>query len=440
MKLKCVVYAPIETYSGYGARSRDLVKALIETKGEEYNIQILSCPWGNTSQNFIEDNLKEWGFLKERIINQLQYQPDIWIMITVPNEYQKLGKYNIGITAGIETNMCDVSWIEGCNKMDLILTSSKHAKDVISNTIVEIRDQNNNKTNELKLNKPIDILFEGVNLDKYFKNDKIENNDLTSTISNIKEKYCFLFVGSWLQGILGEDRKNVGLLVKSFYETFKNKKEKPALILKTQGANCSYLDREQILKKLDQIKDSINSKDLPNIYLLHGDLTDEDMNYLYNHPKIKTMISLTKGEGFGRPLLEFSLVQKPIICSGWSGVLDFLNPEFTNLIPGQLNDIHPSAVTEKLLIPQSKWFNPSYAHIGLVLKDLFENYSKYLEKSKRQAFYSKTNFSYDKMKEKLNNLLLTYLPEFPKPIVLKLPSLDSIRMPSREKENITIKH
>ena len=150
-----------------------------------------------------------------------------------------------------------------------------------------------------------------------------------------------MFVGHWMNGDMGEDRKNVNLLVKAFYETFKNKKKKPALILKTSGGTSSYMDRDSILNKISQIKKTVNSKNLPNIYLLHGDFSDEEMNSLYNHSKVKAMISLTKGEGFGRPLLEFSLTKKPIITTGWSGHIDFLKPEFTTLLPGELKPVHP---------------------------------------------------------------------------------------------------
>ena len=109
-----------------------------------------------------------------------------------------------------------------------------------------------------------------------------------------------------MQGDLGQDRKNVGLLIKTFYENFKNKKKTPALILKCSGAGASYMDRDFILDKIQQIKKSIEAETLPNIYLLHGEFTDVEINELYNHPKVKAMLSLTKGEGFGRPLLEFS--------------------------------------------------------------------------------------------------------------------------------------
>jgi hypothetical protein len=111
---------------------------------------------------------------------------------------------------------------------------------------------------------------------------------------------------------LGHDRKDVGMLIKTFCETFKGKSNKPALILKSSGAGYSILDREEILKKINQIR---TDDSLPNVYLLHGSITNEEMNGLYNHPKVKTMVSFTHGEGYGRPLAEFATSEKPIIAT-----------------------------------------------------------------------------------------------------------------------------
>ena len=152
-----------------------------------------------------------------------------------------------------------------------------------------------------------------------------------------------------MRGDFGEDRKNVSFLIKVFLETFRqvSEKDKPALILKTSSAGFSILDREEILKKIQQIKDSVElnqGQTLPNIYLLHGELTDKEMNSLYNHSKVKAHVSFTKGEGFGRPLLEASISGKPVIASGWSGQLDFLDKENSVLVGGELKPIHESSV------------------------------------------------------------------------------------------------
>jgi glycosyltransferase involved in cell wall biosynthesis len=209
---------------------------------------------------------------------------------------------------------------------------------------------------------------------------------------------------------------------------------KPALILKTSQVSTSYYDREEILKKIKQIKKSVNSKNLPNIYLLHGDFSDEEMNEIYNHSKVKAMISLTKGEGYGRPLLEFTLSKKPLIASGWSGQLDFLDPKLTNLIGGQLTNVHPSTQNQ-FLLPESQWFSPDHGQIGHYLKDVFENYKNYTEKAKRQAFKSKNEFSYDKMKEKVDDILTKAIPEFPQEVKLALPQLKKIELPKLQKIN-----
>ena len=429
MKPLFVISSPFDTYSGYGARSRDLIKAIIET--DKYNVKLMSQRWGNTPFGFCEDN-PEWKFLIDLILtnNQLTQQPDIWAQVTIPNEFQSIGKFNIGFTAGIETTLCAGDWIEGMNKMNLNIVSSEHSKKVFIETQFEKR---NKQTNELeghvKLEKPIEVLFEGANTDIYKVLDTPCSLDF-----DIKEKFAYLFVGHWMQGDLGEDRKNIGLLVKAFYETFKNKTNKPALILKTSQVGSSYVDREEILKKIKQIKKTVGSNNLPNIYLLHGDFTDEEMNEIYNHSKVKAMISLTKGEGYGRPLLEFTLVKKPLITSGWSGQMDFLNPEFTNLIGGQLTAVHPSTQNQ-FLIPESMWFSPDHGQIGHYLKDVFENYKNYTEKAKRQAYKSKNEFSWDKMKEKIDSLLIQYIPEFPKEIELTLPKLKKIELPKLQKIN-----
>jgi glycosyltransferase involved in cell wall biosynthesis len=424
----CIISCPIDTYSGYGARSRDFVKSLIKTKGEEWDIKILSQRWGQTPFGFLE-NENEID-LKSRIIGALTTglpsQPEVWIQITVPNEFQPVGKFNIGVTAGIETTICDASWIEGCNRMDLNLVSSDHSKKVFQNSVFEQKNQNGQTIGKVELKKPVEILFEGVDLDKYFKSENLKDFDIYDDIDKIKENFCYLFVGHWLQGDFGEDRKNVGYLIKAFLEVFKNKANKPALILKTSQGAPSILDKERILKKIEDIRKTVAGTDLPNIYLIHGDLYDEDINCLYNHPKVKAMISLTKGEGFGRPLLEFSVIGKPIIASGWSGHIDFLSPEFAGLVGGTLTNVHISAHVPNMLLQESQWFKPDDNQTGHALTDVFVNYKNYTEKAKRLAYKNKQNFSFDKMTEKLDELLKTYIPEFPKQVEIKLPKLKKI--------------
>ena len=422
MKNTFIISCPIDTYSGYGARSRDVVKSIIESG--KYDVKIMPQRWGNTSWGFIE-NHEEWHFLKPHLLPvgaRLSEKPNIWAQITVPNEFSPIGDYNIGFTAGIETDTCAPQWIEGMNRMDLNIVSSNHSKSVFENTKFEIKDQNTKQTTgQLKLQKPVEVLFEGVNLDTYFP-----DNSPCMVDFDIKESFAYLFVGHWLPGSMGEDRKNVSLMIKAFFETFKNKKKQPALILKTSITGGSYMDRDEIVKRITQIKNTVNSKNLPNVYLLHGNFTDEEMNSIYNHSKVKAMVNLTKGEGFGRPLLEFSITGKPIISTNWSGQIDFLHKDFTTLLGGELKPIHPTAQVKDMLIEGSKWFAPNTGEIGGALKGMFENYKNYTDGSKRQAYYSKTNFSLLKMAETLDNILDSNLSEIPKQVKLELPKLQKL--------------
>jgi hypothetical protein len=422
----CIVSCPIDTYSGYGGRARDFVKALIQVK-PDWDIKILSQRWGNTRFGYLEDH-KEYD-MQSRIIPHITQQPDYWFQITVPNEFQRIGKvYNCGVTAGIETTVCDPSWIEGINRMDITLVSSNHARKVFTECKFQIKD-----TSELlELKKPIEVLFEGVDLNTYFNipQEEYPKTDFTQELDQISESFCFLFVGHWLQGVIGEDRKNVGLLIKSFFHTFKNKPNKPALILKISSATNCIMDRDEMLNKIDAIRQTIGSDNLPNIYLLHGDLDDTDINLLYNHPKVKSMVSLTKGEGFGRPLLEFTTSKKLVVASNWSGHTDFLNSKFSYLISGEVKQLHHSAVVDKMLLKEASWFSPNESDINKMWIQVYSNYKKYIDAGKRQGHLSKTEFSFDKMTFILKNIIDT---KFDKPKVLQLPTLKKIQLPKINK-------
>ena len=244
-----IISAPVDTYSGYGARSRDIVKSIVEL--DKYDVKILSQRWGDTPTNFIEDH-SNWSFLKPLLIPNLKSKPDIWMQITIPNEFQPVGNYNIGCTAGIESTGCASTWIEGLNRMNLNLVSSEHSKKVFSDIKFEQRDKRTNVIQGIiKLEKPIEVIFEGVDLDTYFYK---KPQEVELDLDSINETFCYLFVGHWMNGAFGHDRKNVGLMVRNFFDAFKNKKSQPALILKACTGRNSYISREELLEKIKIIK------------------------------------------------------------------------------------------------------------------------------------------------------------------------------------------
>lgn len=424
---KIVFAGPVSTRSGYGARSRDICNALIRLGAD---LQIVPLAWGTTPMDALDD-VKDVEILKRLHSGNLESQPDVFIHCTIPNEFQVIGKYNIGITAGIETDNCAPEWIEGCNRMDLVLTSSNHSKNVFQSVEYQKRDKKTNRVvDTVKCKTRIEVLFEGIDTDVYKVLKSVDfKTDVKTTLDQIPEDFAYLFVGHWLQGELGHDRKDVGMLVNTFLNVFANYPEnkRPALILKTSMAGFSLIERDSIENKLQQIylmcRDRGVKGKLPSVYLLYGDLTDEEMNELYNHSKVKAMVSFAKGEGFGRPLLEFTTTGKPIITSNWSGPLDFLDSDTSFLLPGGLNAVHESSVNQ-WIIKDSKWFTVNYAFAAKILEKCYKEYKIALENSKRTINRTLTEFTLDKMGDSLKTYLDSVLTpiqsqtDIPKKLVL----------------------
>ena len=375
MKRSCVISSPVATQSGYGHHAREIIENFIEQKDAEWDIKLLSMPWGTTPFTYpVSDDIRN------RIVPlPLREQPDIWVQITIPNEFQPVGKYNIGVTAVTEGDICKKEWVESINKMNLIIVPSQFTKQVLLNS---------SEKHNVPITTNIQVISEYFNESVYNKKNTLEP---VNELNDIHESFCFLFVGHWLQGHLGEDRKNVSGLIKTFFDTFKNSQKMPALILKTSGATYSITDQWEIEKKINEIQEIYgNSVKLPNVYLLHGDLSDNEMNSLYNHSKVKAMVSFTKGEGFGRPLLEFGTSGKPIIAPAYSGQKDFL--EHVVALQGGLTEVHPSARNE-WIIAESKWFTPDYNFAKKALKQVYKHYNKYLPFAREQKKFVETNFT-----------------------------------------------
>jgi len=405
---------PIKTRSGYGAHSRDLLQALYEM--DLFEIKIDSCMWGSTPMTALEDNLfHKW--IESNIVTGLNSTPDIYVQVTVPNEFQRVGKFNIGITAGIETTIAPKDWIDGCNRMDLIITTSTFSKDVLLQTVYNENEQNTGKLiKQHKIERQIDVLFEGVDT-------KIYNNVYNNIDIDIKEDFAYLFVGHWLKGDTGQDRKDVGMLIRCFSEAFKDVEDRPALILKTSSASFSIKERESFRKKIEGLVSDYKTP--PSIYLLFGDLTNDEMNNLYNHPKVKSMVTITKGEGFGRPLLEFTMTGKPVIASNWSGHKDFLPMDKAIMIGGKLTEVHESAI-DTFILKDSKWFTANYNEVSEVFKLVYKDYDKFLEKSTVLGDENKERFSMEKMKEKFKDIINPFSVQ-PKEQKLILPKLTKIK-------------
>ena len=410
--------APIATRSGYGDHSRDILKSIFDL--DRYDVKIVPTRWGNTPQDQIDPQTEFGQKILSNITTQLDRTPDIFIQISVANEFKKVGKYNIGITAGVETTLAPQEFLQGSNLMDLVITPSQFTKETLVKTqYTQVDNKTKQPVGELKLTTPVEVLFEGVNLDVF------NSKSSTSILEGVDTDFNFLYVGHWLQGNLGQDRKDTGMVIKTFCTVFKDlpKDKQPGLILKTSTAGFSVGEREIIADKIKQVTKEYGEK-CPPIHLVFGDLSESELNSLYNDEKVKAMLMFTKGEGYGRPLAEFATTGKPILVSNWSGHVDFLPKENTVFLEGELTQVHESA-QNKFLLKESKWFTIDYSKAAQKIFDVHKNYKTYLTKSKGLKTNIQKNFSLDKMTTKLGEILDKYV-KVQQHVELKLPQIKKL--------------
>lgn len=413
-----VFQAPIATRSGYGDHSRDILKSLFEL--DKFDVKVVPTRWGSTPQDQIDPQTEFGQRILQNIVTNLPSPPDVFIQVSVANEFKKVGKYNIGITAGVETTIAPQEFIQASNQMDLIITPSEFTKEVLVKTsYTQVDKQTNQEVGKIQLNKPVEVLFEGVDLNVY--NSKSE----FSILEKVDTDFNFLFVGHWLGGELGHDRKDVGMMIKTFCTVFKSlpKDKQPGLILKTSHAGFSVGEREDLATRILELTKEFGDK-CPSVHLVWGDLSESELNSLYNDDKVKAMLMFTKGEGYGRPLAEFATTGKPIVVSNWSGYKDFLPEENTVYLDGEIKEVHTSA-QNKFLLKEAKWFYVDYSKAAAKIYDVYNNYTTYLKKSEGLKTNIQNNFSLSKMSIKLGEILDKYV-KIQKHIELKLPQIKKL--------------
>lgn len=429
----CILQAPCWTRSGYGDWALSVAKSLL--RYNKFDLMIAPTMWGACSKKSLDSELNdpEGKELLNRIIKgPLSRQPEVFIQMTIPNEFSTPAKFNIGMTAGIETTVPRAEWIEGLNRMNVNFVTSNHAKDVFVRANY-IKKLPNGTSEDLKTKTPIEVLFWGADTKTYYKTDA-RVASLDESLSNIPEEFAFLFVGQWTAGNMRADRKGIGFLIKTFLETFKNMTNPPCLILKTSGAQICIMDKYDCINKIHDVTNMVRGElppgtKLPNVYLLHGELEDNEMNALYNHPKVKVHVSFTHGEGFGHPLLLATLSGKPLLAPKWSGHLDFLNPKFTKYFDGQLVPIPDEAVND-WFVKDARWFDVDYDNAGIKMKYYYQNYDQtILDNAEALRAENAEKFSNQAMDVLFHSYLDKYVPTFAIEETIKLPKLKKLNLP-----------
>ena len=432
---------PVFNRSGYGDLSTAIARSIL--KQDKYDLRIVVQKWGQCQRKHYIDELSN-PIDKElfgRILKApLNTQADIFLQITIPNEYlmvkpptetslaeySRIGKFNIGITAGIETNIATAEFVEGMNRMDLNIVTSKFVKTVFENSTFRGKRQDGSEF-QLRSVKPIEVCFWGADTNVFKKTDE-HVQSVDDEMDKIKEDFAFLFVGQWTSLQNYNDRKDISNLIKTFTTTFAEEKDKPCLILKTNGINFSQMDKFRMHQLIRAVQEECNVKNPPNVYLMHGEMSEVELNALFNHPKVKCHISFTHGEGFGHPLLLQTLSGKPLLVSDWSGHKDFLNERYASFLPGTLEVVPEYAQTP--WTPQgSKWFVVSYSLAGERMKQMVKYYNteKIQKKCEALRLENMEKFSIEAMDKRLWEIFDEYIPKFDKQNDFVLPELKPVQ-------------
>ncbi len=399
MKQKIIVKGPALTRSGYGEQTRFALRAL-RSRPDLFDVYVQPLVWGKTS--WISEQSEERIYIDQCIEKTIQFiqqggRFDMSLQVTIPNEFEEMATVNVGYTAGIESTACSAQWLEIANKVvNNIIVVSSFSEKAFRETVYT--GEVNGQPVQLKLEKPIDHVNYAV---KDYEN--VESLDLP-----LDYDVNFVSVAQW------GPRKNMGATVKWFIEEFHD--DEVGLVIKSNIAKNCVMDREHMMQRLmNEVVDRYPDKKC-KIYLIHGDMTEAEIHALYKHPKIKAMVSFPHGEGFGLPLFEAAYSGLPIICTGWSGQLDFLVDEkgkdrFYN-VAFDINKVPKEVVWENVLIEESSWAYPRETSAKEQMRKCYNDILAGEElPAVKYAEELKDRFSAEKMYKKFVDLVYAQAPQ-----------------------------
>jgi glycosyltransferase involved in cell wall biosynthesis len=387
---KVLLRAPLLTNSGYGVHSRQVFKWLYERDDIELHCEVLHwglCSWIVNPD--YEDGLI--GAIMERTAPQQNNDYDISFQVQLPDEWDtSLAKKNVGVTAVVETDICNLQWVNKVNEMDHIIVPSNFTKSVLENTASFVR-----------IVTPVTVIPEWFNQSII---NKKELQDCYDERYNFSTKNNFLVVGTLTSGNADDDRKNlVNTLVWSL-ESLKGQKD-VGIIIKASVGKSTSADRNTTKKVISQIVDNFREGEYPKVHLIHGSMSNKEIAALFVDKTIKGYITATRGEGYGLPLVDAAAAGVPVIATNWSGHLDFLENKFLK-VDYKMKKIKESRIDNRIFVENASWAEPEKESFQENLEKLCDNREYWLKKALELKKKVRKKFSEERIKSLYDKVLI----------------------------------
>tara|TARA_Y100000034_G_scaffold34514_1_gene42354 strand:+ start:246 stop:1517 length:1272 start_codon:yes stop_codon:yes gene_type:complete len=393
---KVIMRAPVLSQSGYGEHARFVLRTL-KQHPDKFDLFIVNINWGQTS--WLWEDTEERRWIDEALKKTHQYlnngqQPhfDMSIQVTIPNEWEKMAAYNIGVTAGIEVDRISPVWIEKSKLMDKIIVPSNFSKDGFDKTSYQVQNNQNGQVEpDWRNTTPVEVV-------PYPVKEIVPDSDFNLELST---NFNFLAMAQW------GPRKNLDALIKWFIDEFHDD-ENVGLVIKTSEKNNSIIDRQGVTSKLNNfVKKSYPDKKC-KIYLIHGYLKEEELASLFSHEKIKAFCTTTHGEGWCLPMFDAAINAMPVIAPEWSAYKDFMTMPVTKnkktknkfmavKVEYDLAPVGGDSVWKGVIEEGSVWCHPKEFSFKYGMRKLYNNYGVYKKRATELSEYVKEQYEQGKV-------------------------------------------
>lgn len=364
MGVKRVLFkAPALTYSGYGVHSRQVARYLVGlADAGKIDLYIELVRWGNTPWELrnggfggLAGRINKYYFRHAMNVQEgREVKYDVTVQLVLPNEWEpRTGAFNVGMSAVVEGTKCNPLWVDACNAMNMVIVPSQHALGVLKSSG--------------ELQTPTHVIPEA-----YF--DALVQ-DPKPVDWGFKTGFNFLTVAQLTSPHPVLDRKNTVSTISHLCDVFRNDPD-VGVVVKTNSGRGTKIDRKVTIDRFKSLVDSARRGEYPRVYLIHGDMDDSEVAALYRDPTMRAFVSLTRGEGFGLPILEAAVAGLPVIATDWSGHMDFMSKgRFIpvgydlDVIPDQKVDRNkPEHRDRDIWVQGARWAAPIEGHVKRALK------------------------------------------------------------------------